>query len=175
MSVYKKLTPKQQRFVDEYMIDMNATQSYRRAGYSAKSDRTAGVEGHKLLNKPKIQEAIQERRDAQQKRTEVTADKVINQLAKIAFADIKDFVTWDKEGNVILKDADKVDGTLVNEISSDPGEWGNKFKFKRNDQLKALELLGKHMKLFTDKVEQETTGEIKVNFAIPRPTYEKKG
>ena len=86
-----KLTEKQKRFVDEYLIDLNATQAYKRAGYSVKSDNAAGVEGLKLLRNPKIQIHIHERQLELQKRTEITQDKVLNELAKIAFSSGADF------------------------------------------------------------------------------------
>ena len=170
---YDKLTDKQKLFVDEYLVDLNATQAYLRAGYQV-SETVAGVNAHHSLKNPKIAKAIEKRMEDRQKRTEITQEMVIKQLAKIAFADIKDFVEWDKYGNVVVKPASEIDGTLVSEISSSDTETSRQFKFKRNDQLKALELLGKHMKLFTDKVEQENSGSINVNFNIPRPTYKKE-
>lgn len=79
-----KLTEKQKRFCEEYLIDLNATQAYRRAGYAAKSDDTARVEGCKLLTKPNIQQYLQELRDAQSKRTGITADFVVAELYRVA-------------------------------------------------------------------------------------------
>ena len=81
------LTPKQQRFVDEYLIDMNATQAAIRAGYSANA---AAEQGYEHLRKPHIQMAIAEARKAMQERTQITADKVITELALIAFADARE-------------------------------------------------------------------------------------
>ena len=82
-----KLTPKQERFVAEYMVDLNATQAAIRAGYSPKTAFSIGVEN---LKKPLIQAAIQEARQAQQKRTEITADFVLSELRKIAADDADD-------------------------------------------------------------------------------------
>lgn len=87
------LTPKQQRFVEEYLVDMNATQSAIRAGYSAD---TAGSIGHENLKKPEIQLALQEARRAQQERTAVTADMVLERIALIAFADTRELVEGKK-------------------------------------------------------------------------------
>ena len=78
-----KLTAKQQRFVDEYLIDLNATQAAIRAGYSEKTAFSIGTEN---LRKPLIQKAIQQRKQAREQRTEITQDRVIQELAAIGFA-----------------------------------------------------------------------------------------
>lgn len=83
------LTEKQQRFVDEYLVDLNATQAAIRAGYSAD---TARAIGHENLTKPDIQLAIAEARKAQQQRTQITADRVVLELGLIAFADARELV-----------------------------------------------------------------------------------
>ncbi|WP_213469940.1 terminase small subunit, partial [Paenibacillus dendritiformis] len=83
------LTAKQKAFVQEYLIDLNATQAAIRAGYSAKTARKIGQEN---LTKPDIQKAIQEAMDARAKRTEITADRVLQELAKIGFANITDYL-----------------------------------------------------------------------------------
>ena len=72
-----KLTPKQQRFVDEYLIDLNATQAAIRAGYSLK---TAEQQGFQLLKKTSVSEAIEQSQQERQKRTLVTQDDVIRGL-----------------------------------------------------------------------------------------------
>jgi len=157
------LTPKQKAFVQEYLIDLNATQAAIRAGYSPV---TASVIGSENLGKPYIQEAIQKAMAERAKRTEITADRVLHQLARQAFSDIRDFVYWDEkfvkvgetpEGEPIyeqhrvlrLKDASEVDGTLITEIRE--GQHG--LVIKRTDPQKALELIGRHLALFTDKQE----------------------
>lgn len=80
------LTPKQKRFVDEYLIDLNATQAAIRAGYSK---RTAEWIGPQLLGKTHVSEAVTERMRARELRTEITQDRVLQELAKIAFSDIR--------------------------------------------------------------------------------------
>ena len=83
------LTEKQQRFVDEYLVDLNATQAAIRAGYSANA---AAEQGYEHLRKPHIQLAIAQARKAQQERTQITADRVISELGLIAFADARELV-----------------------------------------------------------------------------------
>lgn len=158
--VMAKLTPKQSLFVDEYLIDLNATAAYKRAGYKAKGN-AAEVNAARLLRNAKVQEALNERMKERQQRTEVTQDNVIKELAKIAFSDLKDFVRWDERGVDIL-DSEDVDGTVLAEISEtvniqvfpNGGESEKRQKkVKPHDKMKALELLGKHLGMFTDKVE----------------------
>ena len=107
------LTKKQAAFVQEYLIDLNATQAAIRAGYS---ERTAAVIGHENLKKPKIQKVIQAKMEAREEKALITAEEVINGIREIAFPE---------KGQEV----------------------------RDNDRLKALELLGKHLALFTDKVE----------------------
>ncbi|CAN2247544.1 terminase small subunit [Bacillus vallismortis] len=155
-----KLTPKQKRFVDEYLIDLNATQAYIRAGYKANSEAVAGVEGHKLLKNPKIEKAISEAMEKRSKRTNITADRVLNQLAKYAFADIRDLMTWNEEtGRITLLPPDQIDGSIITELTQTVTEvpYGEEMmdkvttKVKRGDPLKALELIGKHLGMFDPK------------------------
>lgn len=87
-----KLTAKQKRFSDEFLVDMNATQAYKRAGYSAKSDAIAGVEGHKLLKNPKIAAYIAERQKAREQRTEITQDMVLQRWWAIANANPNELI-----------------------------------------------------------------------------------
>lgn len=80
------LTPKQTRFVDEYLVDLNATQAAIRAGYSAK---TADAIGRENLGKPLVAAAVAARKKARAERTQITADRVLLELARIAFFDVR--------------------------------------------------------------------------------------
>jgi len=82
----KKLTPKQARFVDEYLCDLNATQAAARAGYSA---RTANEQGSRLLANVSVRSALSEAMKAREKRTHITQDRVLKELARLAFSDIR--------------------------------------------------------------------------------------
>lgn len=84
---HRELTDKQAAFVDEYLVDMNASAAARRAGYS---EKTAGYIGHENLKKPKIKEKLAKRRAQRQQRTEVTQDMVIEGLLKEARRDGED-------------------------------------------------------------------------------------
>jgi len=148
-----KLTPKQQRFVEEYLIDLNATQAAIRAGYSKK---TAEVTGSRLLRNAKVKEAIKQAAKERSERTGVTQDMVIDQLRKIAFHDIRDVVEW-KNNKIRIRDSDKVDGTIIQEIQESVSESGRTLKVKTNDRMKALELLAKHLRMFDETTQNNNT------------------
>lgn len=148
----RKLTPKQQRFVDEYLVDLNATQAAIRAGYSPKR---ADAIGHENLRKPEIAAAIAERMKAREQRTEITQDKVVKELGRVAFGDPRKVMSWGPNG-VKLKDSAELtddDAAFVSEVSETTTEHGGSRKLKTNDKLKALELLGRHLGMFKEKVE----------------------
>lgn len=90
------LTHRQQRFVDEYLIDLNATQAAIRAGYS---EKTAYSMGQRLLKNVEIQAAIQKAMQKRSQRVDITADRVLTELAKLAFFDIRKLL--DDEGKPI--------------------------------------------------------------------------
>lgn len=139
------MTPKQERFCQEYLVDLNASQAAIRAGYSK---RTAGRSVHDILKKPEITDRIQELKKARSSRTEVTADHVINSLARIANIDPRRM--YDEHG-VMIHPAELPDDVAMAVAGFEHGDKG--IKIKLNDRIKALELLGRHLALFTDKVE----------------------
>lgn len=170
-----KLTAKQQRFCDEYLIDLNATQAAIRAGYS---EKTATEQGARLLTNVKVQEYIQERKQDRVERTEITQDMVLKELAIIAFSNAADYASViekqamvDVEGETIpLVDTDgnpvmhrTVEPVLTAELTENQkkalsvikkGRDG--FEVKPYDKVRALELLGKHLGMWTEKVEVES-------------------
>ncbi len=155
------LTSKQKRFIDEYLIDLNATQAAIRAGYS---EKTAAEQGARLLINVKVQKEIQKRMRDREIRTEVTQDEVIKELAAIAFSNGSDYSkvvtkhTVDDSGNnveysdVEFKDTDELTEWQKKAIA---GIKQTKFGIavETCDKVKALELLGKHLGMFKDKVE----------------------
>lgn len=156
-----KLTPKQERFVEEYLVDLNATQAAIRAGYS---ERTAGATGHENLRKPEIAAAIQRAQEERSKRTEVTADRVLQELARIGFADVRNLFTWDADRTAFVpsEDLTEDEAAAIAEVQSETTTFtdddGNtetrvKLKLKTYDKLGALDKLGKHLGLFVERVE----------------------
>lgn len=144
-----KLTDKQRRFVDEYLIDLNATQAAIRAGYSV---RTANEQGAQNLAKLSIQDAISRKMAARSRRTGVNQDRVVIELAKIAFAKMTDIV--DSKGR-IKEDASPDDLACIESIKykESDNEYGGSVEreVKIASKLKALELLGKHLGMWSDK------------------------
>ena len=141
------LTPKQKRFVAEYLVDLNATAAAIRAGYSKK---TAEVIGYENLRKPQIEAAINQAIQEREKRTEITQDMVLRETAKLAFFDIRKMFGKDgKPLNISELDADTAAalvGLDVQDIADNDGDYvGFVKKYKMADKLKALELLGKHL------------------------------
>ena len=86
----RELTPRQRRFCEEYLVDLNASAAARRAGYSIDSAYSIGQEN---LKKPEIAAEIQRQMEARSKRTEITADQVVTELGKIAFANMLNYMT----------------------------------------------------------------------------------
>lgn len=147
-----KLTPKQERFVEEYLVDLNATQAAIRAGYSAK---TANRIAQQLLTKLDIQQAVAKAQAKRSARTEITQDRVLKELARIAFLDPRKVFKWGPKG-VTLLDSDKLSddaAATISEVSESITESGGSIKGKVYDKQKALELLGKHLGMFTEKVQ----------------------
>lgn len=144
-----KLTDKQQCFVDEYLIDLNATQAAIRAGYSAK---TADQQGSRMLANVKVKQAVAEKQAQRSKRTGVNQDRVVLELAKVAFAKMTDIV--DSKGR-IKEDASPDDLACIESIKykESDNEYGGSVEreVKIASKLKALELLGKHLGMWSDK------------------------
>ena len=156
-----KLTEKQQRFVDEYLIDLNATQAAIRAGYSAK---TACEQGARLLANVKVQGTIAEHMAERSKRTGVNQNRIVRELAKIAFVNLTDIV--DEEGrirsNATDEDLSCLESIKYKESSSDTGDSVER-EVKIASKLKALELLGKHVGMWNDKLNVEMDAELNIH------------
>ena len=160
------LTPKQQRFVEEYLIDLNSTQSAIRAGYSAK---TAAVIGAENLIKPNIAKAIQEAQNKRTEQTQIDSAYVLKRLVEIDQMDVLDIM--DDDGNVKpLRDWPKIWRQYISNIetiSVDDGEgWLKKIKWP--DKVKNLELLGKHVSVgaFKDKIEHSGDPNNPINMSL---------
>ena len=149
-----KLTPKQARFVQEYLIDLNAAQAAIRAGYSAK---TARVIGHENLTKPDIAAAIEKAMAERAERTELTADWVIDELRKIAGANMADYVQYTPEGAPHLDFAalTRDQAAAVREMTVEDVVGGKRVSFKLYDKLGALDKLGRHLGIFREKQQSE--------------------
>ena len=148
-----KLTDKQTAFVREYLVDLNATQAAIRAGYS---ERTASRIGPQLLGKNWVREAIEKAQAKRARRVEITADRVVAELAKIAFSDPRDLMEWGPDGVVLRPSAELSDDQAASVAEVAENNAG--LRLKKHDKVKALELLGRHIGIFTDKVRAEVSG-----------------
>lgn len=147
----EKLAPKQQIFADEYLIDLNATRAYKVAYKSCKKDEAASVNGCKLLRNAKVAVYIDKRMKERSERTAIDQDRVLQELAAIGFANITDFVTTDGH-NVEIKNTAEIEKNKLGAIAGI--KWGaNGIEVKLNSKEKALELIGRHLGMWNDKVE----------------------
>lgn len=139
----KELNDRQKLFVSEYVASKNATQSAIKAGYS---EKTAYSMGARLLKNVEIQNAIDDKLGKMAKKLDLTAEKILMDIEEVKRRCLQGEEIRDREGNPT-------------------GEW----RFDASNALKACELQGRHLKMFTDRTEVEQSGEVIVNFNIPRP------
>lgn len=145
-----RLTAKQARFVDEYLIDLNATQAAIRAGYSA---HTAEWIGPQLLGKNHVRERIASAQRERSARTGITADRVVQELAVLGFADLTDYVEWGPAG-IQLKSSATLDSNkrrAVIEVS----ETRQGIKIKLADKKGSLDSLGRHLGIYEQQADTE--------------------
>lgn len=142
------MTKKQKRFCEEYLIDLNATQAAIRAGYSPD---TAGAIGAENLTKPEIQRAVARDMAERSRRTGVNAERVVLELAKVAFVNVGNVI--DATDATLKEDAAPEDLAAIQSIKvKDMGDMGIEREIRMADKLKALELLGRHLGMFNDKM-----------------------
>lgn len=170
----KRLTPKQQIFADYYIELGNAAEAYRRAGYKARNEN-ARISSSKLLTKANVKEYIEKRQLELAERAGISQERILNELAKAAFANFTDFASWrtektqvgeEKDGTPIIgydividiKDSREIDGHVVSEIGR--GKDGS-FKFKLQDKAKAIESICRILGFNKDKTEH--SGEVDLN------------
>ncbi len=181
----KKLTAKQQKFIDEYLIDLNATRAYKTAYPKCKSDEAANAASSRLLRNVKVQEQITKEQQDIQERTKITQDKVVQELAKIAFSNATDYVevvtrptirrVWDKEEekyvyeegdvyeqDIILKDTKQLTNDQKAAISSIKNTKHG-ITIEQCNKVEALHLLGQHLGMF------KNTQPVIVNNNVPNP------
>ncbi len=152
-----ELTPRQARFVDEYLIDLNATQAATRAGYSA---RTANEQGARLLANVSVAEAIAVAQAARAARTHITQDQVLKEYARLALSDMRHLMAWDAAGVSLKTSADLTDdeAACVAEVSQTTTKEGGTLKLKVHDKKGALDSVARHLGMFIERTEHSGPG-----------------
>ncbi len=156
------LTDKQIKFCQEYIIDFNRTQAAIRAGYST---QTAGKIGWENLTKPEIQDFIAELLAERELRTRITADMVVKEIAKIGFANVKNY--YDEEGRIkLLKDISDEHAAAIHEVKTkefvmmDGTSKIVETTFKLHSKPGALDMLMKHTGAYDKDNKQKTAGQV---------------
>lgn len=162
------MTQKQKIFCEEYLIDLNATQAAIRAGYSPKA---AKEEGSRLLTNANVRACVDRALAERSKRTGVTADRVVRELARVAFVNPTEVVDTDKATvlpNASEDDTAAIASVKVKVVDGDFSSVEREIKFA--DKLKALELLGKHLGMYTDNVNISGDMGVQIVNDIPKDT-----
>jgi phage terminase small subunit len=152
-AVAPPLTERQRRWIEEYLLDPNATQAAIRAGYSVPGARVQGV--HMLTN-PNIRQILAEERHARASRVQLEADRVVEELSWLGLSDIRNVVTWDEEGRPTFIASDQLSPDVARSIQrimfsesvSSNGDIQRKIDVRLYDKKGALDSLMKHLGLF---------------------------
>jgi len=158
-----KLTARQERFVEEYLIDQNATQAAIRAGYKAKAATQCAS---RLLRFANVAKAVTNRKFAILTAAGVTQKDIVKELTRIGFSEQRGLMTWGPDG-VKLRESDELtddQAAAVAEVSETRTASGGALRLKTHDKVRALELLGRHLGVFSDgpAVVLNTTGAVTV-------------
>lgn len=157
-----KMTEKQKRFCNEYLIDLNATQAAIRAGYSVNNADKIGSE---LLGKTRVSEEISIAMAERSKRTGISQDRVVEELAKLAFVNAADVINVNTA--TVLKDAKPEDLACIQSVKVKKTTKGKNTIEEREirfyDKKDSLVQLGKHLGMFRDKLELEADMELNIN------------
>lgn len=159
-----KLTAKQKKFVEEYLIDLNATQAAIRAGYSAESAKEIGCEN---LTKPNVKVEIDKAIAERSRRTGINQDRVLRELAKIAFVNPGDVINLNQatvKSDAKEEDLAAIASVKIKNIPTEDGEITER-EIKLCDKLKALDLLGKHLGIYDKKDAEDKNLTITINKA----------
>lgn len=157
------MTPKQKLFVKEYLVDLNATRAAIAAGYS---EKTARQQGARLLSNVDIATELAESAQKRAEKLDISAEKVLTELSRMAFCNMLDYMRV-QDGDAYVdfstltrEQAAAIQEIIVEEYSEGKGKERRdikRTKFKLAEKRGSLELLGRHLKLFTDKIEHSGT------------------
>jgi len=159
------LTAKQKKFIEEYLIDLNATQAAIRAGYSP---NTAQEQSSRLLSNVMVKNEIDKAMAERSRRTGISQDRVLRELAKIAFVNPNDVINF-SDATVKMTSEENLAAIASVKVKKIPGEYGDatEREVKLYDKLRALDLLGRHLGMFKDKIEINGDMGVKIVDDIP--------
>lgn len=168
------LTPRQRRFCEEYLIDLNGAAAARRAGFSK---ATASEQAVRLLADVRVRAEVDRLKAERSQRTQVTADAVVSEIAKLAFSNMMNYIVIQDDGSYVV-DFSMVDrdmGAAMSEVTTETYVEGKgeeaqtvkRMKFKLCDKKGSLELLGRHLGIFNDKSESNVI--MRVMTGVPKP------
>jgi phage terminase small subunit len=167
----EKLTGKQKLFVEEYLVDLNASRAAVRAGYQGK---WAGNCGRRNLAKPHVRAAIDEAQAPRLAEIDLDARRVLAELARIAQANVLDYMRFDAEGESVVdfrrldrERASVLSEVVVEEFKPAKGATRRKLRFRLHDKLAALDKLAKHYGLYKERPGPESADE-----ASPGPRHD---
>ncbi len=176
MTKTNRLTTKQLLFCKEYLIDKNATNAAIRAGYSKKTARAIGYEN---LTKPVIMHEIEKNLKKITDKIEISAERVLTEISRLAFANIENYVKINSDGTASIdfstmtsEQAAALQSIETETFADSDGNSRIKTKFKLADKRTSLDLLGKHLKLFSDKVLHEHKGSVEIKSDLSGKTKE---
>lgn len=170
------MTEAQKRFCDEYVIDFNGTRAYKAAYPNCKKDETAKAAASRLLTNVNVTQYIQEQKEELKEKINVTKEQVINQIARIAFGDIRKLYN-ENGGLKNIQDLDDDAAAIVAGIETteefdgygqDREQIGYTKKVKIANKDRALEMLGKYFGIFTEKIEVNQDKPFEVNINIKK-------
>lgn len=152
----KQRADKQEIFILEYLRDFNATRAAKRSGYS---EKTAYSIGQELLKKPEIKAKVQAVIDERKQNLNISQERVLRELEAIAFARITDYLEV-KQGRLSVKDTDSLEfgaDCAIESITEIPSEFGPTLNLKLHSKTQALNALAKHLKLFDETQDADTS------------------
>lgn len=149
------LTPLRQRFVQEYLVDLNPTAAAQRAGFRSKPEHT---KGYQMLRIPEVAAAVREAMEARSRRTGITAERVLEELGKIGFSDVRNLTRWKarpaRDGDAAggppaydlwIRDSEELDDATAGAISEVRHYNGGGVRIRLHDKLCALALIARHL------------------------------
>jgi phage terminase small subunit len=155
----RKLSDKQTRFVQEYLIDQNATKAAVRAGYSAK---TAHSQGPRMLEHVGVKAEIEKRQAKLADKLEIKAESIAEEFLKMASYDPGEVMTW-TDDKLTLKNSDDMTPAqrkLITEIKFTPTQFGTTKQIKLTNRMDALQNLARHLGMFKDRIEFDVTDDL---------------